>query len=286
MKCKNCGAEIGKANFCEFCGSQILADMKKEQEYLNKKGCPNCNSNNINYHRENQGEVKGKNSKHIIHRTVGVCKDCGFTWYADYHGNKSNNSDKKIWLWVLGWIFIFPVPLTIILLSKKDMNKVLKYSIIAVAWIFFLIFYISGMNSGDDATTTTTGIAQSNSIGDVSESPLKTAKNSFTVINGVAGEYGKKRKINTGTEFEREVIEYHIPVGEYKVLNKDFKATVQISIYSNEWVKNEQGIEEPAKVIGKPIRISPNGEGTIKVLENTYVKLPDGKGELLFTKID
>lgn len=30
---------------------------------------------------------------------------------------------RKTWLWVLGWICIFPVPLTIIMLNKKDMSK-------------------------------------------------------------------------------------------------------------------------------------------------------------------
>lgn len=97
MKCKNCGAEIiDKSNFCEFCGSQISADMKKEQEYLNKKVCPNCSSSNVNYTRENQGELNGKKSKRILYRTVGVCNDCGFTWYADVNSKKSNNSDKKL----------------------------------------------------------------------------------------------------------------------------------------------------------------------------------------------
>ena len=47
MKCPSCGAEIGTSNFCEYCGSQITAEMQKELEQLNKSGCPKCGSTNI-----------------------------------------------------------------------------------------------------------------------------------------------------------------------------------------------------------------------------------------------
>ena len=40
MRCPNCGAEIGTSNTCEYCGSTITSEMKKEQEILNKRGCP------------------------------------------------------------------------------------------------------------------------------------------------------------------------------------------------------------------------------------------------------
>ena len=51
---------------------------------------------------------------------------------------------RRTWLWVLGWIFIFPVPLTILMLRKKDMKPVLKYGIIAAAWIVYLLIAFSG----------------------------------------------------------------------------------------------------------------------------------------------
>ena len=88
MKCQNCGAEVGNARFCEFCGAQITQDMLKEQELLKKEGCPKCCSTNVTFHRENQGEVKTKRSKQVLHQTVGVCKDCGHTWYP-------NEKEKK-----------------------------------------------------------------------------------------------------------------------------------------------------------------------------------------------
>ena len=91
MKCPNCGAEIENAKFCEYCGSQITTEMQKEQEQLNKKGCPKCGSSNIAFRRENQGEIRSKNAKKIIHKTVGYCKDCGYEWFP----NELNKSGKN-----------------------------------------------------------------------------------------------------------------------------------------------------------------------------------------------
>ena len=54
---------------------------------------------------------------------------------------------RKTWLWVLGWICISPVPLTIIMLNKKDMNKKARYGIIAVGWVLYLIIGLGGGGS-------------------------------------------------------------------------------------------------------------------------------------------
>lgn len=51
---------------------------------------------------------------------------------------------RKTWLWVLGWICIFPLPLTILLLRKKEMNAPIKYGIIVAAWLIYLLIAISG----------------------------------------------------------------------------------------------------------------------------------------------
>ena len=150
MKCPSCGAEIGAGQkFCSACGSQISYEMQREQEQLNKKGCPQCGSSNVTFNREKQAEVRGKTGTHVLRRTVGLCKDCGYTWYTA--GQAQAQSSSNIWLWVLGWIFIFPVPLTMLLVRQKKMPPALKYGIIAVAWIFYLLICI-GANSKNNKT--------------------------------------------------------------------------------------------------------------------------------------
>ena len=156
MKCQNCGAEIGNNRFCQYCGTQINTVMQRQQEQLSMSGCPKCGSTNIQFRRENQGEIRGKTAKQNVYATVGFCKDCGYTWYTNTNiGNKRKK--RSIWqtiLWVLGWIYIFPVPMTILLLRKKDIKNTLKYGIIAAGWLVYIIFFVivsasSGKNDGN-----------------------------------------------------------------------------------------------------------------------------------------
>ena len=53
--------------------------------------------------------------------------------------NKAPQKKRKTWLWVVGWLLFFPIPLTILLLRNQKLNKVAKYAIIAIAWIIYLI---------------------------------------------------------------------------------------------------------------------------------------------------
>lgn len=167
MKCQNCGAEIGKSTICQYCGSQISYDARREQEQLNKQGCPKCGSSNIQFKRENQGEVRGKKSKQIIHRTVGFCKDCGYTWAP----KEAQPKKRKTWLWVLGWLFIFPVPLTLLMLRNKAMKPVLKYGIIAAGWIVYLIIAFSGSSSEKPDTIAPTGEIRAVDVADATPEP-------------------------------------------------------------------------------------------------------------------
>lgn len=135
MKCPNCGAETNAA-ICEYCGTQIN----------HPQGCcKRCGSPNLSFRRENQGEIKGKKSNRIVHRTVGVCKDCGYTWFED----EATPPKRKTWLWVLGWIFIFPIPLTILMVKNQKLKLWVKILIIAAAWAVYLLIAFAGRSSND-----------------------------------------------------------------------------------------------------------------------------------------
>lgn len=160
MKCPNCGAEVGNSNFCEFCGTQISFSMRREQEQLNKRGCPKCGSSNITFTRENQGELHGKNTKRVINRTVGFCQDCGHTWYPEMAmaapyvapSQKSN----MVW-WVLGWIFFFPAPVMVLIWRKKNKWDTKKKIAATVAFwvVLFILGNINNSNSTDNSAKTT-----------------------------------------------------------------------------------------------------------------------------------
>ena len=95
--------------------------------------------------------MKDKRGTAVLRSTVGVCKDCGYTWQAD--SEIETPKKRKTWLWVLGWICIFPVPLTILMLRKKGMKSAVKYGIIAAAWLIYIMIALSG-NSESSTTST------------------------------------------------------------------------------------------------------------------------------------
>jgi hypothetical protein len=170
MKCPSCGAEA-KGKFCEYCGSEMPQEKPTVNITNNYYGsttpydnteiestlgkCPKCGDSKITFKRERVGTAtqsrsrknyigsgrQGQSVSQSAYRTVGVCQNCGYTWNPNA---TTKSSGKKTWLWVLGWICIFPLPLTILLLRKKDMKPVVKYGIIAVAWVLFLAIGMSG----------------------------------------------------------------------------------------------------------------------------------------------
>ena len=140
MKCVSCGAEIGSDRICKYCGCQISEEMIKENEAINKKRCNKCGSTNIEYKREKVREIKNKNGKQTIYNTVAICKDCGATW--DPNKRPPQPADYT-WLWVIGWIFAFPIPLTIVMSRNKKINNKAKIWIVLAGWVvyFFIAFW-------------------------------------------------------------------------------------------------------------------------------------------------
>lgn len=115
MKCPNCGAEA-KGKFCEYCGSE----MPKEKTTINITN---------NYYVGTEKPENGKSQSTA--------------------NSQAKGSKKHTWLWVLGWICIFPVPLTILMLRKKNMKPAAKYGIIAAAWLLFFVIGVSGNSKTD-----------------------------------------------------------------------------------------------------------------------------------------
>lgn len=60
--------------------------------------------------------------------------------------NEQPNAKRKTWLWILGWLFAFPLMLTILLLRNIKKNTIIKIVVIAAAWLLFSVF-ITALNS-------------------------------------------------------------------------------------------------------------------------------------------
>ncbi len=62
----------------------------------------------------------------------------------------------KKWVWVVGWILCFPIPLTAIIVRNARMNKIIKGILISFLWFFVFVWTASlaTYETADDSTMT------------------------------------------------------------------------------------------------------------------------------------
>lgn len=123
------------------------------------------------------------------------------------------------WVWVLGWICIFPLPLTILLLRKKDMKPAVKYGIIATAWIVYLIIGLSG--NSEDANNTNSGqnsnVQIEQSVGSKEEENKETTESTKP-----SEENTEDKEIDADSYILNIVEEYNLQATEQLVFVEDF----------------------------------------------------------------
>lgn len=141
MVCPNCGASIQvdtdkKHITCKYCGSSIgIDDGVKHIQY--------DNAEQAGYEFE-KGRQRAQEERNAI----------------NYVYSKTQQPKRKTWLWVLGWICIFPLPLTILMVRSQRIKKPVKIAVIAVAWIIYLLIAIGG--SGNTNETGDSNIVSTN----------------------------------------------------------------------------------------------------------------------------
>ena len=133
MTCPNCGAQLqidaDRAQvYCEHCGTKLLMqddvhhiqyDNAEESGYLFEKG------------RQRAIEEAEHRRRYQQQR---------YTPPPPPIQNQVQQAPRKrrTWLWILGWLIIFPVPVTVLMLRRKDIKPIIKYGVIIVAWILYL----------------------------------------------------------------------------------------------------------------------------------------------------
>lgn len=173
--CPHCGAKltVDRKNHkyvCDYCGTEYAMEDSEvrmvnrtsgdsESDGTQSARCRKCGSTKIQYRREREtGSSSG-----FYYRTTAMCQNCGYTWRtsSDVADAKEKEKSKgRLWLWVLGWICIFPIPLTIIMLRNKKIAEKLpntaRYGIIAAAWIIYILIGVFGGEKEATTTSSTT----------------------------------------------------------------------------------------------------------------------------------
>ena len=132
--------------------------------------------------------------------------------------NQSPNNKRKTWLWVLGWLCIYPLPLTILLLRKKEMKAPLKYGIIAASWVIYLIIALAAGSGSSDSNPGSKGTPSTENSITESTTPGSTSK-------GSASESTSGEKINITEVHFSDTNDVTVKVGE-----KTKTATVKVTL--------------------------------------------------------
>lgn len=83
----------------------------------------------------------------------------------------STSSNGTTWLWILGWLVFFPVPLTIVIV-RSEMKSWIKVCLVAPLWL--LILLIAAVNGTDDSGITAETVMEDfvSDYNSVSDHPL------------------------------------------------------------------------------------------------------------------
>lgn len=76
-------------------------------------------------------------------------------------GNTGGPKKRNTLLWVLGWLCVFPLPLTILLLRKKEMAPGKKYGVIVAVWSVYLIMAAVASKNDKPSSHSSSQIEQS-----------------------------------------------------------------------------------------------------------------------------
>ena len=109
-------------------------------------------------------------------------------------GNTGGPKKRNTLLWVLGWLSIFPLPLTILLLRKKEMKPGKKYGFIVAAWSVYLIM-AAVANKNDKSTNHSSSQLEQSTVFQGEKSKISEIKfgngEDITVKIGETGVGGK-----------------------------------------------------------------------------------------------
>ena len=129
MVCPRCGAPLNtdasaSQVVCEYCGAtSFLVSETKQAEYTN--------SEQAGYEFE-KGRLRAQAEQAQQVR--------------DAYEPAEPKKRHTFW-WVMGWIFFFPVPATILIVRSKKLPRLLKAFLLLAVWVLFAVILLSGSNS-------------------------------------------------------------------------------------------------------------------------------------------
>ena len=131
MVCPQCGGTLQlpvgtKQTQCPFCNTGVMLDDEVQHIQFD-------NTKQAGYDFE-KGRIEAQ-QEHAVQQAQ-------YNQAAIQAQQEAERKRKNLKWWVLGWIFIFPIPLTIIIARNKKLKTVIKIGIIIADWIVYLLIGI------------------------------------------------------------------------------------------------------------------------------------------------
>ena len=132
MICPRCGAPIripdnAKRVICEYCDSPITVEQTVESVDYG-------NAEEAGYNFE-KGRMRAQAERPAV------------TQQVQYDHVPVQKKKRHTFWWVMGWIFIFPIPATILIVRSKKMPWWAKALFILLVWGIYLAIGMSGGTS-------------------------------------------------------------------------------------------------------------------------------------------
>ena len=129
--CPGCGAQLNvdaglKQATCPYCGNSFPID--DEVQYVKLDDAEQAGYDFERGRQKAQAEYASAQAEYASERQL-----------QQVYAQTEPPRKRRTWLWVLGWIFIFPVPLTMLMLRNDKLDKWVRYGIITAAWIVYLL---------------------------------------------------------------------------------------------------------------------------------------------------
>ena len=151
LTCPNCGSQLqidmdNKQARCDFCGNAILIDDGVQHIQYDNAEQAGYEFEKGRQRAKEEQRRKGTSTNTTYSRSQAPVSS-GKYWQEPHPKKKSNSMA----LWVIMWIFCFPIPLTILLWRNKKLPPKIKYGTIAGLWVAVIIVCIIS-NIGNDGT--------------------------------------------------------------------------------------------------------------------------------------
>ncbi len=237
MTCPYCGntfqvdADSNQLS-CEFCGNPLFLNEGPSNSTISSAVNNSTSGNNVSNNQTNSiASQLGRKTGQAFGQIAGKMNNSGAQngyWSNQNNLDKQSNSNSKIWLWVIGWIFIFPVPLTILVLRSNKFNKDWKIGLISGGWLIWLFFSLivnvgvlsSGSNT--ERSNTAENVTEGVTIEDNATKEIPTEEEAEEAItNNISEIATKETEIEVEEGEESKEISVEVKVNDRNAFSYD-----------------------------------------------------------------